>query len=270
MRSSRACTSPIVMLLCANCSCPMIGSMAASGMTDEPMRAGSLDWPTTRSSLPSFGVVLVDGPVGPIEVRIDAPGQRPCGFAVVAHPQPLLGGSAMHKLPHVLAGALRDAGWLAARPNFRGVGASEGQHDFGIGETQDLLALVATLREHYPGLPLALVGFSFGAFVQSRVARFLADRGEQAWRVVLAGLPNGEVDGHRRYAPESGLADALVVHGERDERVPLAAVLDWARPNSQPVVVVPGADHFFTGKLPVLRSLLLAHVADVPKIPHAH
>jgi alpha/beta superfamily hydrolase len=81
--------------------------------------------------------------------------------------------------------------------------------------------------------------------------------------VVLAGLPNGEVEGQRRYVPEGGLADALVVHGENDERVALSKVLDWARPHGQPIVVIPGADHFFTGRLPVLRKLVLAHMAGL-------
>ena len=132
---------------------------------------------------------FIEGPAGAIEVLIDRPTDVARGIAVMAHPQPLLGGSAMHKILHLLARAVRDAGWLAARPNFRGVGASQGTHDGGIGETDDLLAVVAALRAAHPGLPLALIGFSFGAFVQSRVARALADRGEAARRVVLAGLP---------------------------------------------------------------------------------
>lgn len=207
------------------------------------------------------GTLLVEGPAGAIEVVIDAPVQHPRGIVVVAHPQPLLGGNATHKIPHLLARAMRDAGWLAARPNFRGVRASEGTHDGGIGETEDVLALIAQLREAHPDLPLALIGFSFGAFVMSRVARRLADRGEPARRVVLAGLPVGEVEGQRRYMPEGGLPDTLIVHGENDERVALGAVLDWARPQSQSVVVIPGADHFFTGRLPMLRALALSHIA---------
>jgi len=206
------------------------------------------------------GRLLIEGPVAVIEVVIDAPVQPPRGIVVVAHPQPLLGGNAMHKIPHLLARAMRDAGWLAARPNFRGVGASQGTHDSGIGETDDLLALATLLRVVHPELPLSLIGFSFGAFVMSRVARRLADRGEAAHRVVLAGLPVGEVEGQRRYMPDGELPDTLVVHGENDERVALSAVLDWARPQSQPIVVIPGADHFFTGRLPVLRTLALSHL----------
>jgi alpha/beta superfamily hydrolase len=97
--------------------------------------------------------------------------------------------------------------------------------------------------------------------VQARVAHALAGRGQPAWRVLLAGMPAGEVDGQRRYDPPQGLAETRVVHGELDTIVPLRSVLDWARPQAQPVVVVPGADHFFSGKLPVLRALLLAHLS---------
>lgn len=206
------------------------------------------------------GAMLMEGPVGTMEVLFDVPSAQPCGVAVVAHPQPLLGGHAMHKVPQVLARGLCEAGWLVARPNFRGVGRSAGIHDEGLGEADDLLALCAQLREALPSLRLSLVGFSFGAFVQARVARLLADQLAPAWRTCLTGLPFGEVDGTRRYDPPDGLPSTLVVHGELDERVPLRAVLDWARPTSHPVVVVPGADHFFSGQLPLLRSLVLAHL----------
>jgi alpha/beta superfamily hydrolase len=197
---------------------------------------------------------------GPIEVLFDGPETGARGLALVAHPQPLLGGTALHKVPQVMARGLGAAGWWVARPNFRGVGRSAGRHDEGEGETDDLLALCALLRAAQPTLPLALLGFSFGAYVQARVARALAERGTPAWRVVLAGMPSGEVEGQRRYDPPQGIAHALVVHGEFDERVPLRAVFDWARPQAQPVVVVPGADHVFSGRLPVLRALVLSHL----------
>lgn len=207
------------------------------------------------------GAVLIDALAGAMEVFVDRPAGAPRGVAVVAHPQPLLGGSAQHKIPLLLSRALRDAGWLSLRPNFRGVGASEGTHDQGHGEAEDLLALVERLRAVTEGLPLALVGFSFGAFVLCRVARRLADAGRPAARVVLAGMPAGQVRSGRRFDTPAAVDEALVIHGEQDETVPLANVLDWARPQSQPVMVVPGADHFFTGKLPLLRSLALGHLA---------
>ena len=204
----------------------------------------------------------LDGPAGAMEVLVDVPsGLAPRGVAIVAHPQPLLGGSAQHKVPHLLARAATGAGWLVLRPNFRGVGQSAGQHDAGDGETTDLLWLAAQLRTDFPQQPLALIGFSFGAFVQARVAAALQQAGQPADRVCLAGMPWGAVEGGRFYDTPQGLAHALVVHGECDSRVPLAAVLDWARPDGQVVSVVPGADHFFTGRLPVLRDLVLDFLA---------
>lgn len=89
----------------------------------------------------------------------------------------------------------------------------------------------------------------------------VAVAGSPAWRVCLAGMPAGEVAGQRHYDTPANVPDALVVHGERDERVPLASVFDWARPQVQPVVVVPGADHFFTGRLHILRALVLSRFA---------
>lgn len=207
------------------------------------------------------GPRLLHGAAGDMEVIFDVPARSPVGMAIVAHPQPLLGGNAMHKVPHLLARALCEAGWIVARPNFRVVGRSAGTHAAGIGETEDVLALRKHLLDGYPSLRLGLLGFSFGAFVQARVARALADGGTPAWRVCLAGMPAGEVAGQRHYDTPANVPDALVVHGERDERVPLASVFEWARPQAQPVVVVPGADHFFTGRLHILRALVLSHFA---------
>lgn len=207
--------------------------------------------------------VLLDGPAGPIESLVDTPGQRLAGIAVIAHPQPLLGGSANHKIPQILARSLRDLGWMTVRPNFRGVGQTAGQHDGGIGETEDLVAIIAELRNGFSDLPLALIGFSFGAFVQSRVARRLEQEDMPASHVVLAGLPVGSVEDKRHYPTEAVPAGSLVIHGEHDERVSLGNVLNWARPHLQPVVVVPGADHFFSGKLAVLRALVISHLQRI-------
>lgn len=206
------------------------------------------------------GSLIVPGPVGGIDVLVDRPAAPPRGVVIVGHPQPLLGGSARHKIPQFLAGALRDAGWLVVRPNFRGVGQTQGEHDAGLGETDDMLAVVHWLQRVQPGLRIALVGFSFGAFVLARLARAMADAGAPAWRVCLAGMPFGTVEGNRRYDTPGGLPQTLVIHGEQDERVPLSAIMDWARPDGHPVVVVPGANHFFSGRLPVLRSLVLGHL----------
>jgi len=207
---------------------------------------------TTRRSVP--------GPVGAIELLVDAPSHPPLGLVLIAHPQPLLGGHAMHKVPQLLARACQAQGWLAIRPNFRGVGATAGRHDEGNGETDDLIAVVHGMEAESPGLPLALIGFSFGAFVQARVACRLAKALKPAAHVVLAGMPVGTVEGGRTYEVGALPSGSVLVHGELDVTVPLSQVFEWARLNSQPVTVIPGADHFFKGKLPILRALVEAEL----------
>lgn len=204
---------------------------------------------------------LIDGPVGSIEIMVDVPSSAaPSGLVVIGHPQPLLGGSAQHKVPHFLAKGFAEAGFVAVRPNFRGVGKTEGTHDAGSGEADDLLSLIYAIRNEHPELPLHLVGFSFGAFVQAKVADALTKAGVPANSVCLAGMPYGEVEGGRSYDTPKGLANALVIHGEMDERVPLSSVFEWARPSNQVVTVFPGADHFFAGRLHILRSLMLEFI----------
>ncbi len=208
---------------------------------------------------PATRTVFAPGPAGRIELLLDAPAAAPRGVGIVAHPHPLKGASARHKVPHVLAHALRDCGWLALRPNFRGVGHSDGSHDHGVGEIDDMLALAQWARLGHPGLPLALMGFSFGAYVQSHVAARLAAAGEPARHVLLAGLPVGPVRDGLDYAPAM-LDAAWLVHGERDERAPLEPLLRWARAGACAVFVVPGADHFFSARLHLLRECVAAQI----------
>lgn len=204
-----------------------------------------------------------NGPVGQIEARIDAPHGQVKGIAVVAHPHPLVGGNAEHKIPTMLARLFQRRGWLAVRPNFRGVGGTEGHHDKGIGETEDLLAVIDALRSEHPGVPLALAGFSFGAFVLAHVAQRMAEAGTPAACTVLVGIPSGQVKAQRHYDTPAAPRDALVIHGEADEVVDLSAVLDWARPQRLPVVVLPGANHFLTGSLNAFTSVVERHLASL-------
>jgi alpha/beta superfamily hydrolase len=199
------------------------------------------------------------GLAGKVELLLDEPAASPRGLVLVAHPQPLLGGSATHKVPQFVARGLQERGWLVARPNFRGVAASEGAHDHGKGETEDLVAVASQLRDLHPGLPLGLFGFSFGAFVQSRVAHHLAEARQPCFAAVLAGLPVGEVEGKRHYKPAGPVPRTLIVHGEQDDLVILSDVLAWAGTHGHGVMVVPGADHFFSGRLALLRSLVVDH-----------
>jgi hypothetical protein len=184
---------------------------------------------------------FVAGPVGRIECAVDRPDAAPRGGALIAHPHPLFGGTMDNKVVQTLARAFIELGYETWRPNFRGVGQTEGTHDEGRGELEDLAAVAAGLSS--PAIVLA--GFSFGAAVVGQLSQRVKPE-----RMVLVGL------GVTRLPVPSVPADTLVIHGENDETVPLAAVLDWARPQELPVVLVPGADHFFHRKLQVLRTIV--------------
>jgi alpha/beta superfamily hydrolase len=196
----------------------------------------------------------LQGAAGAIEVQRDQPADTPRGIAVIAHPHPLFGGTMDNKVVQTLARAFVACGWTTVRFNFRGVGASEGVHDEGRGELEDMLYVVGQLASEGP---VAIAGFSFGAFVASGAAHKLwSERelqqivlvGTAAARNTVATLP---VEAHER---------TLVVHGEADDTVALSAVMDWARPQSLPVTVVPGGGHFFHGQLPLLKSLVVRHL----------
>ncbi len=203
--------------------------------------------------------VFIDGPVGKIEVFVE-PHENAQGIALIAHPHPLFGGTADNKVVTSIARAFGDLGCITLRPSFRGVGGSEGTHDHGIAETDDLLAVVKWARENYDETnerPLYLAGFSFGAFVITRLAKVLADAGTPAKRLVLVGTAAGFVTGARSYTTEAVAKDTLVIHGDKDETVHLANVLAWAEPLDIPVVVIPGAEHFFHRKLHLIREIII-------------
>jgi len=191
----------------------------------------------------------IAGPGGAIECAIDAPAGSPRGLAVVCHPHPQHGGTMDNKVVQTLARAFVQLGYTAVRFNFRGVGASQGAWAEGPGEIDDALAVVGAFRA--AGQPLLLAGFSFGAYVASNAAARLAADAAAAERLVLI------APAASRFALAQVPPDTLVVHGESDDVVPLAAVFDWARPQSLPVTVVPGAGHFFHGQLPLLKSLVV-------------
>jgi len=198
--------------------------------------------------------LLQDGPSGPLEVAIDRPEGPALGVAVLAHPHPLHGGTLTNKVVQTLARACVQAGWTAVRFNFRGVGRSAGAYDEGRGELADLLAVI---EAQAPQGPLCLAGFSFGAFVTSHAAvQLQAQRDIQ--RLVLVGAATSRFEVASVPAPLH--LRTLLIHGEQDDTVPLASVMDWARPQAMPVLVVPGGGHFFHGQLPLLRDLVLRHL----------
>ena len=189
--------------------------------------------------------VLIPGAAGDIETDISEPAGAPRGIALIAHPNPVQGGSKDNKVVTTLARAFNGLGYVAVRPNFRGVGASAGTHDNGIGETDDLLTVAGYAQKRYNNQILILAGFSFGSFVQTRLAKRVSCE-----RMVLIG------PAVNRFATETVPENTLVIHGELDDVVPLAAVFDWARPQNLPIVVVPGGEHFFHGRLHLLAQII--------------
>ena len=188
------------------------------------------------------------GAVGQLEGMVHLPDVDPRAIAVIAHPLPTMGGTMDNKVVTTLAKAFVELGCVALRFNFRGVGTSEGEFDSGNGEMEDVLATVRYAKDKYGDLPLLLSGFSFGAYVQARVAQHLHPHPH---RLVLIAPAVG------RFAMPTVHHDCLLVHGELDEVVPLTDVLNWARPIHLPIVVLPEAGHFFHGRLNQLKQIVI-------------
>ena len=203
----------------------------------------------------------VQGAAGAIEIATDLPAGTSRGVAVIAHPHPLFGGTMDNKVVQTLARAFTQCGWTAVRFNFRGVGATAGTHDEGRGELADMLAVVASATEAASTEALCLAGFSFGAFVTTHAFAALhavrpIDKlvlvGTSVTRSVAAPI---DAAAHMR---------TLVLHGEQDDTVLLADVMNWARPQALPVTVIPGGGHFFHGQLPLLKSVVMRHLSSTP------
>jgi alpha/beta superfamily hydrolase len=206
--------------------------------------------------------VVVEGEAGAIEVAVSSP-LNTRAVAVIAHPHPLFGGTMDNKVVTTVAKAFVDAGVAAFRFNFRGVGATQGKHDEGFGETDDMLRVIEHARRTVSHVPLYLAGFSFGGAVATRASEradfhhlVLVAPGFR--RITAAGM--GEApDPHDPAVGSEGrhtTANTVVIHGDRDETVPLSDSLAWAAVREVPVVVVPGGEHFFHRKLHVLREIV--------------
>lgn len=197
--------------------------------------------------------LTLPGPAGDLECALDQPlDEAPRGLAVICHPHPQHGGTMENKVVQTLARACVQLGWRCLRFNYRGVGASAGAWDEGRGEVDDALAAIAGARglEGSAGLPLALAGFSFGGHVAANAA-FRLPPEQKAARLLLV-APSS-----RNFVLPAVPEDTVLIHGEADDVVPLAASLDWARPQALPVIVVPGVGHFFHGQLTLLKHLVL-------------
>jgi len=202
--------------------------------------------------------LTIDGGAGAIETVVAVPTTPLRGIALICHPLPTHGGTLDNKVVQTLAKVFFALGYVAVRFNFRGVGQSAGTFDEGNGETDDALAVLRHVRGRFgEALPVALAGFSFGSFVQTRVIEHVDAQG-----LVLIG-PAVNRFGHKQVP-----ANTIVVHGEEDDVVPLADVFDWARPQQLPIIVFPGCGHFFHGRLPQLAHVVTAMwPGDSPDAP---
>lgn len=219
--------------------------------------------------------ISIPGLVGNIEASLDLPDElrndpdfQLRGLALVAHPHPLMGGTKDNKVAQTLARTFNQLGYASLRPNFRGVGETEGVHDDGKGELEDLLAVIQWMRQpqswfessqsihnhgwihQVPSFPITIAGFSFGSYVGSHLFNRLAKEGTPAERLVMVGSAAG------KWELPNVPKNTIVIHGENDETIPLPWVLDWARPQELIVQVVPGADHFFHRKLHCIRDAI--------------
>ena len=198
---------------------------------------------------------FITGAAGQIEIAVDMPSTELLAtpaIALIAHPHPLYGGTMDNKVAQTLARSLTELGYISVRSNFRGVGQTEGVHDEGVGETEDLLAVLAWAQNEFAARgDVVLAGFSFGTFVNSIIAPRLTAQGQTVARMVMVGTAAG------KWAVQTVPEDSIVIHGELDETIPLHDVLRWAEPQDLPVTVVAGADHFFHRRLQVIKRIIV-------------
>ncbi len=207
--------------------------------------------------MPQTHTIKIDGPAGLLETSLDIPDACTRGIAFLAHPITIRGGNKDHKVIRTLAKALASAGYIVVRPNLRGAGASDGRYEAGPGEAQDFLRVIERtfeIRGIAELLPadgrVVFGGFSFGTYVMS-----LAAAVRQPAAMIYAGPAVHKYD----IVPPT--SEIFVVHGENDEIAPLADVLQWARMVDTPVAVIPGANHAFSGKLPLLERVFSQFIA---------
>jgi alpha/beta superfamily hydrolase len=207
--------------------------------------------------LPRAETLSIEGPAGALEVLLEDPqGAARPGFGVICHPHPLYGGTLHNKVVHSLARACQQREMPTLRFNFRGTGASAGTYDEGRGETQDALAVIEFGRKRWPGVPMILAGFSFGAMVSLNAAV----PSEPAKLITVApAVTRVQFDTATRPA-----CPWLIVQGDADELVSVRDVRDFAAKFDPPpqLVVLPGVEHFFHGRLTELRDRVLTFLDE--------
>lgn len=190
--------------------------------------------------------LFIPGPVGNLDCLELLPSGKISGIAIIYHPDPKGGGTNTNKIVQTIAKVLNQNGYICYCPNLRGVGMSEGEHDFGIGEVEDAQAVHDYIRQTYSDMPLVLAGFSFGTAIASQ----LASRVEHK-KLILVGPAVTRLN---VVVPDSN--KTIVIHGELDEVIALDEVLAWGRTHNQAIIWFPNTGHFFHGKLINLQNTL--------------
>ncbi len=222
-------------------------------------RAACYDQHSSRKVMNNLtGNIFFEGPAGRIEAIIKEPSGPVTHAAIVCHPHPLFGGTMHNKVVFRIARAFHNAGFAVLRFNFRGAGASEGEHDHGLGEQDDLRAAIAFVEDRYPGSEVWLAGFSFGSSVLLRAAA--CDNRIRAF--VAAGVPVSKFD-------FTGIAQCnkpkLFVQGSLDEFGPVQELETFfaALDNPKELKIIQGADHFFEGGLNEMADAVSSFIASV-------
>jgi uncharacterized protein len=195
--------------------------------------------------------LFIEGPAGKLEAIVEETAVAGSGYAVVCHPHPLYGGTMDNKVVTTVARGLNDAGIPTVRFNFRGVGASAGAYDEGVGETADADAVASWGAGRWPGRTLVLAGFSFGAYVVLRLAQ------QRVPQHLITVAPALELfDAFGMAVPR---CPWLVVQGDADDVIDPAAVINWVNglDHKPRLVVLPGAGHLFHGRLRELRDAVV-------------
>ena len=204
------------------------------------------------------GNTFFEGPGGRIEAIIKEPAAPVRRAAIVCHPHPLFGGTMHNKVVFRIARAFQDAGFAVLRFNFRGAGRSEGEHDNGLGEQDDLRAAIAFIEERYPGVEVWLAGFSFGSAMMLRAAAC----DDRVRALVAAGVPVSKYDFTgiaQCHKPKLFVQGSLDQFGSPEDLERLFAVLD----EPKQLKIIQGADHFFEGHLPELAAAVSAFIASI-------
>ncbi len=196
-----------------------------------------------RNAVPLF----IPGPVGQLDcLRLDPSIDEIKGIAIIFHPDPKGGGTYTNKIVQTVAKVLNSKGYICYCPNLRGVGMSEGTHDYGKGEVDDAIAIHQYITKLHPDLPLVLAGFSFGCAIASSLATKAIHQ-----KLILVAPA---VTRYPVHVPDA--AKTIVIHGLDDEVILFTDALVWAKEHEQSIICLPNTTHFFHGKLANLTNIL--------------